>query len=78
MDTKGLTNRLKYVIIELKKRKERYKVMYVILAKWKGDHKAEVWEVNRFSNLTRTAKMFKVYKNGFGNIYHLWIARTED
>lgn len=52
--------------------------MYIILAKWKGDNNADVWEVNRFPNLTNTAKMFKVYKNGFGDIYHLWIVRTKE
>ena len=52
--------------------------MYIILAKWKGSPKADVWEVDRHPNLTNTAKMFKVYKNGFGDIYHLWIVKTKD
>lgn len=61
----------------VREKEREVKNMYVILAKWKGNHNAEVWEVDRLPNLARAAKMFKVYKNGFGNIYHLWIARVE-
>lgn len=52
--------------------------MYVIFAKWKGDNNADVWEVNRFANLKNTTKMLKVYENGFGNIYYLWIVKIKD
>lgn len=61
-----------------RKGKERYKVMYVILAKWKGDRNAEIWEVNRISNLINAIKMLKAYENNFGNIYHLWIVEIKD
>lgn len=48
--------------------------MYIIFAKWKGDSNADIWEVNRIPNLINAIKMLKVYENGFGDIYHIWIA----
>lgn len=52
--------------------------MYVIFAKWRGDNNADIWEVNRISNLINAIKMLKAYENNFGNIYHLWIAKIQN
>lgn len=50
--------------------------MYIIYGKWKGDANSEIWEVSSCESLKEAEKKYHCYMQGFGNIYHLWVAEV--